>query len=405
MSKELPLEGVVIADFTWIGAGAYTTKMLGDLGADVIKIESSVYPDSLRLSAPFKDKKPGINRSGYFADRNTSKRSVVVNLKDPEGISLVKRLIAGADIVANNFTPGTMEKLGLGYDDLSRDRQDLIYLSMSTQGAEGPESNAVGYGLTISALTGLYHMSGLPGMEPAGTGTNYPDHIPNPGHAAFAILAALRHRRRTMQGQRIDIAQTEPTIAMLANAVIRQSANNVNTGPNGNRIDGAAPRGVYPCAGHDRWIAISVSSDANWMRLAEVLGQDLDRPEWQTHDGRDADQDAIDDTIAVRTAERDAFDLMAALQARGIAAGVVQASKDIVADDPQLQHMGHWRRLDHGEMGEMTFNGLPFRFQGAELGPHSAAPLLGEHTREVLRERLGLSETEINSLDERGVLK
>src|SRR5690606_37699198 len=205
MTKKLPLEGVVIADFTWIGAGAYTTKMLGDLGAEVIKIESSVYPDSLRLSAPFKDKKPGINRSGYFADRNTSKRSIVLNLKTEEGLVLVRKLIAGADIVANNFAPGTMEKYGLGWDDLSRDRKDLIHLSMSTQGAEGPESNAVGYGLTISALTGLHYMSGLPGLEPVGTGTNYPDHIPNPGHAAFAVMAALRHRRRTGEGQRIDI--------------------------------------------------------------------------------------------------------------------------------------------------------------------------------------------------------
>lgn len=405
MNSKLPLAGITIADFTWIGAGAYTTKMLGDLGADVIKIESSVYPDSLRLSAPFKDKTPGINRSGYFADRNTSKRSMVLNLKEQEGIELVRRLIAGTDIVANNFTPGTMEKLGLGYDDLSRDRKDLIYLSMSTQGADGPESNAVGYGLTISALTGLHFLSGLPGHEPAGTGTNYPDHIPNPGHAAFAVMAALRHRNRTGEGQRIDIAQTEPTIAMLANAVIRQAANGVETGPEGNHMAGSAPRGVYPCAGDDRWIAISIADDLQWRKLVMELGALVDRPAWTTYAGRAADQDALDQALATATRGRDAYNLMTQLQDSGIAAGVVQTARDIVSFDPQLRHIGHWRRLEHPEMDEMTFNGLPFRFAATDLGPHVAAPLIGEHTDEICRTRLGLSDAEIDGLRDRGVLK
>src|SRR5262245_21143174 len=177
-----PLQNVRVTDFSWVGAGSYTTKLLADLGAEVLKIESTTRVDSLRLSGPFKDKIPGLNRSGYFADRNTSKRSVTINLKTPKGVDLVRELIKKSDIVANNFTPGTMEKLGLGYDDLERIRPGIIYLGMSFQGADGPESDTLGFGLTIGALVGLQHLTGLPGRKPAGTGTNYPDHIPNPCH-------------------------------------------------------------------------------------------------------------------------------------------------------------------------------------------------------------------------------
>ncbi len=398
-----PLDGIRIADFTWIGAGSYTTKMLADLGADVIKIESSIHPDSLRLSAPFKDGKRGIDNSGYFADRNSSKRSITLNLKTADGVALARKLIACCDIVANNFTPGTMEKLGLGYDTLRQGREDLIFIAMSTHGSEGPEAKTVGYGLTIGALTGLHALSGLPGREPAGTGTNYPDHIPNPGHAAFALLAALRHRRRTGRGQRIDMAQTEPMIAMLAPAIMRQAANGIATEPAGNRDPAAAPHNVYRCRGHDRWIAISVPGDAEWAALAGVLG--LARPEWATFAGRKSDEDALDDAIAAAVAERDAGALMAELQALGVAAGVVQTAKDVLLDDPQLAHLGHWRRLPHKVMGEVTFNALPFRFTRASIGPHAASPLIGEHTAEICRDVLGLDDTRIEALAAADVLK
>ncbi|MEN3296249.1 MAG: benzylsuccinate CoA-transferase BbsF subunit, partial [Burkholderiales bacterium] len=170
------LKDIKVIDFTWIGAGSYTTKLLADLGADVIKIETSARLDSLRVARPFKDRISGVNRSGYFADRNTSKRSITVNVKHEEGLKLVKQLIAHADLVTNNFTPGVMEKLGLGYEVLKEIKPDVIFASMSMQGMTGPERNYLGYGLTIGAMTGFQHLTGLPDREPAGTGTNYPDH-------------------------------------------------------------------------------------------------------------------------------------------------------------------------------------------------------------------------------------
>ena len=159
MSK-LPLAGIRVADFTWIGAGSYTTKLLADFGAEVIKVESSTRTDSLRSTAPFKNGVAGTNRSGYFADRNTSKRSIQLNLKHPEGPEIARALIAKSDIVANNFTPGTMEKFGLGYKDVAGFKRDIIYISMSMQGGSGPDAKYVGFGLTIAALTGLQYLSG-----------------------------------------------------------------------------------------------------------------------------------------------------------------------------------------------------------------------------------------------------
>lgn len=396
------LAGVRVVDFTWIGAGSYTTKLLADLGADVIKIESAARLDTLRVTKPFKDGKPGVNRSGYFADRNSSKRSITLNLKTARGLDLVKRLIADADLVTNNFTPGVMEKLGLGYETLKALSPRLVFAAMSMQGASGPQKDDLGYGLTIAALTGLQHMTGLPDRQPAGTGTNYPDHIPNPGHAAFAILAALRHQRRTGQGQSIDLAQMESTLAMTGPSLMNYLVNGVVDGRHGNARPGHAPSGVYPCMGNDRWIAIEVCSEAQWTALARTL--DLPMPdEWRGADGRLRQREAIDAEVARRTARRGMMPLARALQEAGVPAGPVYDARD-VTQDAQLDHRGHWVTLDHPEMGPSTYNAAPYRFSGATFAPTSPAPLLGQHTDEVCREVLGLDDAAIERLRADGVL-
>ena len=401
-----PLAGVRVTDFSWIGAGSYTTKILADMGAEAFKIESTIRVDSLRTSGPFKDKIPGLNRSGYFADRNTSKRSVTIDLKSPKGIELIHEMVKKSDIVANNFTPGTMDGLGLGYEALKQINPSLIYLAMSFQGSDGPDHDTLGYGLTIGALVGLQYLTGLPGRKPAGTGTNYPDHVPNPCHAAFAVLAALRHRRRTGQGQRIDVAQTEPPTALLASAMMDYTVNGRVVQPAGNHGKSAAPHGVYPCRGDDRWIAISVYDDAQHRSLSTVLNApSLCAGKWANLAGRLSDQDALDAALAAATMNWEAEKLMAALQAKGIAAGVVQNAADVVARDPQLAHRDHWRRIPHAETGSMLYNGQPFRFGALKLGPRFGAPLLGEHTDEVLRDFLGLDAAKIAALRADGVLK
>lgn len=396
------LAGVHVIDFSWIGAGSYTTKILADLGADVIKIESSQRLDTLRMTKPFKDGKAGVNRSGYFADRNSSKRSITLNVKDERGLGLAKRLIADANLVTNNFTPGVMEKLGLGYEVLKTINPKIVFASMSMQGAAGPETKDLGYGLTIAALTGLFNMTGLPDREPAGTGTNYPDHIPNPGHAAFSILAALRHQRRTGEGQFIDLAQMEPTLAMMGPSLMNYFVNGVIDGRQGNRRPENVPSGVYPCSGSDRWIAIEVCSDDQWLALCRVLG--LSQPvQWNISQGRLRDREVIDAEICGRTVSFDAIELTKTLQDHGIPAGAVYDARDVM-QDPQLSDRGHWVGLDHPEMGLSTYNSAPYRYSDAHSAPTLPAPLLGQHTREVCRSLLGLSDAEIDELSGAGVL-
>jgi benzylsuccinate CoA-transferase BbsF subunit len=404
---QLPLSGVRIADFTWVGAGSYTTKVLADHGADVIKIESNAKVDGIRLSAPFKDGVKGINRSGYFADRNTSKRSITIDLTTEGGRALARRIVAVSDVVANNFTPGTMDKFGLGYDDVHRINARAVYLAMSMSGDSGPERDFLGYGLTIGALVGIHHLSGLPGREPAGTGTNYPDHIPNPCHAAFAVIAALRHARRTGRGQYLDIAQTEPTIAVLGPAFLEATVNGRDPEPLGNAHLRHAPHGIYPCAGEDRWIAIAVSDDRQWPALRRVLGlPDESCPaDWAGEAARHRDRARIDALVSAATAGQEVRDLFLRLQAAGVPAGVVQDAADVVERDPHLQARDHWVRLEHPEMGETLYNAPPFRLTGTPATLTRPAPLLGQHTHEICREVLGLDDEEIAQLEDEGVLR
>jgi benzylsuccinate CoA-transferase BbsF subunit len=396
-----PLAGVRVLDFTWVGAGSLTTKLLADHGADVLKIESSVHIDSLRLNPPFAGGVHGPNRSGYFAERNSNKRSVCLNLREAQGQALARRLATDCDIVANNFRPGVMERFGLGYEDIRRIRPDVIYLAMSMQGSAGPEREYLGYGLTIGALVGLQHLTGLPDRYPVGTGTNYPDHVPNPCHAAFAVLAALRHRRRTGEGQCIDIAQTEPTIATIGTTVLDYTVNGVVREREGNGHPRWAPHGLYRCFGDDHWIAIAVRSDAEWLALAEVLGLDAERYARNRHE-----QSAeLDELVQRGTLGWDAVELATRLQQRGVAAGPVQNSADLVDTDPQLAHRGHWVSLRHPEMGTSRYGMPPFRLSATPGELRTAAPVLGAHTREVLTEVLGMGETELDTLDAAGVLR
>ncbi|HVZ43583.1 MAG TPA: CoA transferase [Ramlibacter sp.] len=406
-NSKLPLAGLRIADFCWIGAGSYTTKVFGDLGADVIKIETATRLDSLRQAGPYKDGKPGVNRSGYFADRNTSKRGITVDMKHPKAVPLIRKLIAKSDIVANNFAAGVMEKFGLGPEDCAAIRPDIIYIAMSMQGSKGPQRDFRGTGSSIAALTGIQALSGLPDRIPAGTGTNYPDHLPNPCHAAFALLAALRHRRRTGRGQFIDFAQTEPMLSLMGPTFLDLTVNGRLQDRRGNDHPWAAPHGVYPCAGDDRWIAVTAMNDAQWAALVDAMGRPPWALEerWATMPSRYRDRKELDASIAAWTASQDAQALMLKLQANGVPAGAVQDARDVTRVDPQLAHRGHWVHLPHAEMGESLYNNLPFRFSGIEVKPQRPAPLLGEHTREILHDLLEIPDAEIDRLEAEQVLR
>ena len=402
----LPLAGIRVADFTWVGAGPFATKLLADHGAEVIKIESAGRLDALRTTPPYPNKTPGINRSGYFANRNTSKKSLALNLRDPRAIELARRLITRSDIVANSFTAGTMDKWGLGYEDCRILRADIIYLSMPMHGGDGPHGQFLGYGAAMGALSGLYAATGYPDMEPTGTGTNYPDHVPNPCHAAIALLAALRHRRRSGQGQNIELSQVESTVCALGPLVLAAQTKGRNASLlRANREAGVAPHGVYPAQGDDRWMAIACWSERDWSTLCAVAGAGwLADARYATLAARIANEDALDEAIGTWTASQNAFVLSALLQEHGIDAAAVQNAQDVVERDPQLRHARHWVRLRHAEMGECVYNAPPFHLETTPGALRSPAPLLGQHTDDVLSSVLGLMPEEIATLRADGVL-
>ena len=400
----LPLTGVRIADFTWVGAGPFLTKPLADHGADVIKVESRTRTDSIRDMPPFANGVRGINRSGYFANRNSSKKSICLDLKTTEGRDLALRLIAVSDIVVNNFTPGTMDRLGLGYDEARNVRPDIIYLEMPMQGSTGPHRDYRGYGQSIGAAGGVFGLSGYPDRPPVGTGTNYPDHVPNPLHGAIAVLAALRNRRRTGLGQYIEVAQLESTVNLIGPAMVAAAAGEP-TSRRGNQDDHAIPHGVYPCAGDDTWCAIAVEDDTQWSALVQVLGS----PDWalnptlQSSAGRRANP-RLDESLASETAGWEPALLADALTAVGVPAARVNTARDLIDSDPQLRARGHWVKLRHPEMGDTLYDGIPYRLSKTPGRLQWAAPQLGADTWDVLTDLLGVSNSEYDRLEASGAV-
>lgn len=398
------LEGLRVLDFCWVGAGAFVTKMLADLGADVIKIESRARPDNLRVSPPRRPGTSGLESSGYFASRNSSKRSFSLDMRKPEARELAHRLAASCSVITSNFRPGVLERWGLSYEDVRADNPQIIYLTMPMQGASGPHRSFIGFGSTISALSGLMHLSGHPDRPPVGTGTHYPDHVPNPGHALVGLLAALIHRERTGEGQAIEVSQLESTINVIGPAILEQSLGVTTPGRNGNRAPDASPRGVFAC-GDGEWIAISATSDQAWRDLADALGH----PEWGedvrfcTLEDRKRHEDTIDAMVrqAVTACTRDELTLL--LRGRRISAAPVNSSRDVLEDE-DLVARGYWQRLAHPVIGPMAIAGPPFRMDG-ERPELRSAPLLGEHTREIARDVLGLGSAEVERLIADGVLE
>jgi len=403
----LPLEGIRVVDFTWVGAGPMGTRILADSGAEVIKVESGIRPDVLRLSAPYKDKIPGINRSGYFANRNSSKRSLMLDMSKPQARELIKRLVKTADIVSNSFTPNTMEKWGLGYEDIRKIKEDIIYLNMPMQGTTGPHRDYMGFGATMNALIGFNHLTGLPDREPIGTGTNYPDHVPNPTHAAFALMAALRYRNRTGRGQCVEVAQTESALNILAVAVMEAANNGRIQERQGNRESYAAPHGAYPCRGEDRWCVIACRDDRQWLRLLEAAGLEhlADDPRFSTFAARIKHADELDAIIGEWTKRHEAEEVMRLLQRHGVPAGVVQNAEDLVERDEQLKLRNQFVRLEHPEMGLCIYNSMPFKLSETPVVPRKAAPLLGEDNEYICKEIIGLSDEEYRALQEADVFR
>jgi benzylsuccinate CoA-transferase BbsF subunit len=396
--ERLPLEGVKVADFSWIGVGPITAKALADHGATVVHIEFDNPPDRLRLVGPFKDNVPGINRCQFFASFNTSKLSLQLNLKHPEGHAVARRLLAWCDIALDSFTAGTMNELGLGYDVARELNPGIIMATTCLLGQTGPAARLAGYGYHAASISGFFEITGWDDRPPGGPFNAYTDTIA-PRFLTTALLAALDHRRRTGEGQFIDQAQMESALHFIAPQLLDVQVSGTSARRNGNAHPSHAPHDVYPCAGVDEWCAIEVEDDEQWRSLRQVLGD----PAWAADPmldsaaGRLSHTDLIDRELAAFTVQHEPLDLMARLQEAGVPAGMVQRSSDHQLD-PQLAHREFFRRLKHPEMGEVPYEGHQFRILGYDNGPRLPAPCLGEHTYIVLNEILGMDDDQVATI-------
>jgi benzylsuccinate CoA-transferase BbsF subunit len=396
--------GLRVLDFTWFGVGPITTKYLADNGAEVIKVESRRHPDGLRLLPPFAGP-AGLNRSQYFGNFNSSKKSIAIDMTTPAGRDLVRELIPHCDVVAESYRVGVMARWDLGYEQLRQLRPDIIYYATCLQGQTGPRAGYAGFGTQLAAIAGLYYLSGYSAEELTPPHGPYTDFIA-PRFGCFALLAALDHRRRTGEGQLIDLSQYESTLQFLAPALTHYFATGEAAGPVGNRSPRYAPHGAYPCrdeSGRERWITLAVEDDEQWSATIGVLGEPGGGPpELATHAGRLARPERADDYVGGLTRHRDAGELAAALQEAGVAAYPVQNCADLRRDD-NLQAFGFFRELDQAECGPMPYDGLAYRL-GRTPGRQTAGPNLGQHTDEVLSSLLGLRAPQIQALHDDNIL-
>ncbi len=391
----LPLEGIKVADFSWIGVGPITARCLADHGATVVRVESEQRPDGLRVQPPFKDGVFGLNRSNFYGSFNTSKLSVSLDLANPAGVAVARRLTEWADVVIDSFRPGVMQRLGLGPEHIHANNPSAIVVTTSLLGSGGPMSSMAGYGFHAGAIAGFTDLVGWPDLPPDGPWMAYTDTI-CPRFLATVILAALDRRARQGEGCHIEGAQLEMALHFLAPELLDHQITGRTPSRIGNRDPHLAPQGVYRCAGDDEWCAITIDSDEAWTRFVGAIGS----PQWATAPsftslaGRLANHDTLDDHIGLWSVDRTAEAVEALLRAASVAAGKVQRSRDL-RQDPQYLHRKFYHHLEHSEVGVVPYAGHQFHIRGYESGPRWAAPTLGEHTYQVLSELLGMDSEEI----------
>jgi benzylsuccinate CoA-transferase BbsF subunit len=400
----LALAGTRVIELGGYAAGPVVGKYLGNYGAEVIRVESHRRLDGFRTHyPPFKDNVPGIERAGIFNYFNDGKRSITLNLKTQRGLELARQLIERSDVVVENFTPGTMQRLGLGYSILAELNPSLVMLSTCNQGQTGQRAAQPGFGSQLTSLSGFTHLLGEPDHTPVLLYGPYIDYIAV-GYGTIAVLAALVRRWRTGRGVHIDLSQYEAGLQFLAPAILDFFANGRVPSRQGNHHPSAVPHGVYPCRGDERWCALSVWNDAEWQSFVWALGS----PDWAKHKrfatilGRKQHEAEIDTHVAEWTVERDREEVVAVLRQNGLRAAAVSSMADLLAD-PQLQ-LYAWRPVEHPVLGKVHVQAPPFLLRDTPPEVRRPAPLLGEHTRQVLTELLGLDDTEVDALAQEGVL-
>ena len=407
--KGLPLSGVRVLDLTWVVSGPQTTRLLADLGAEVVKMESRQHGDQVRRMTF----NPHVWRArGMFIYFNRNKLGISLNMATSEGRAIFGRLVSLSDVVIENFSARVMERWGFDYAHLAAINPAIIYVSMPGFGHSGPQQDYQSNGPTIQALAGQTFACGLPGLPPTGFGYSYMDHTAG-YYGAMAALQALYYRNRTGRGQFVDLAQLETACSLMGTYILDYTANGRSSRrpgmPQGNRSahPAGAPHGVYRCLGDDRWVVITVFTEEEWGRFREAIGAPAwtADPRFATLPDRLRNQDDLDGYVESWTAQRTQSEVMRLLQGAGVAAGMVQDPSQRADEDPQLRARGHIVDLEMAEAegGRARVDGLPMAIASLPHESYRPAPTVGEHNSRIYGDLLGMGDLDIEDCFKREV--
>ena len=402
--EQYPLAGIRVVDFGWVWAVPFMTQLLGDMGAEIIKVESRARLDSTRVRRPGSGRPEHPDWAVRFHVYHRNKKSITVNMSSPRGVELVKALICVSDVVTDNFTPHVLKNWGIDYPSIKKIKPDIIMVSLSSAGQYGSLRDLTTYAPALGAIAGLETLVGYHGERPLGSTLAYMDPIAGT-YGAFAVLAALCYREQTGQGQLIDMSQMEACMTLIGSLFMDYTMNKRVGGTEGNRERGMAPHNLYRCKGDDQWVSIAVKTEDEWDALCVVMGN----PEW-TREPRFADQlsrwenqEAMDKHINSWTQLYSSYEVMEMLQKAGVAA-MPSLTTIQELEDPQLNARGTWVKIDHPTFQGETINGNHWKLSRTPGGIYRHAPLLGEHNEYVLAELLGISREDIKHLEEERVL-
>ena len=397
MSDKLPLQGIRVIDFGQFVAVPFATQWMALMGAEVIVVESHERLSN-RMRPPFADGIQGVNRSGGFQSCYRNKLGCTLNLRTDKGRDIVLELARISDVVADNYSTGTMEKLGLGYQDLVNVRSDIIMVSLGAVGRTGPQKNIVGLHSVILMFSGLAAITGYPQGHPRVVGSVFPDPVSG-AYSVFAVLLALFRRSKTGHGQYIDAAMTEAMMTLMPEAIIDYTLNHREPERVGNRDPAKAPHGVYRCKGDDAWVAISVGSDDQWKALCDAVGHSewADDPRFSDCLVRWRHQEELDALVQLWTRERLPDEAMGHLQGTGVPAGSSLSAAGILSDS-HLRQREFVVEVDHPEVGRRSMGNVPWKISDLPSVEQLHAPLFGQHNQYVLCELLGYSPEQVEQL-------
>ena len=414
MAAVQPLKNYRILDLSRIWAGPYCTKLLADMGAEVVKMESlrvydshrgpvtpapgiAAYPDADPVEEPW-------NRNGWFNCLHMSKYGITLELTHEAGRKVFEQLVSISDVVVENFRQGSLERLGYTYEVLKQIRPDIIYVSMPAFGNSGPWQGYVAYGIGQEQLSGMAHMTGYRDEGPMKSGINHGDPITG-SHAAGVVLAALRYRKRTGKGMFIDVSQQESAVALIGGDLLAYQMTGEEPERRGNRSPHFAPHNSYRCQGEDRWVTIAATTHGAWIALTQVIGHPglAGDARFTAVSDRLQNQDELDQIISAWTIDREMYAIVRQLQQSGIPSGPVLRGPDLL-ENPHYKDRHTFNQVTHPQVGPKWYPGFAWRMSETPGQVHWASPTLGQHNHQIYSQLLGMTDLEIAQLEQDGVI-